>query len=199
MISERKGNSPTFWFRLCRVRQKELQRIDVVTDIPTWSIFEDVSQVFIWIQTIFFRGFDEAEHNCGGFCSAWGVCEEKILLAYHKRLDAALGTIIRDFEPTVEQKMLQIFALRERIVNGQTQSGFGYSSITVRPVVTRCLFLRMRAGFRAAAVRGPRRRRRLRIRGVHGRAASDRRRACFATWRPGGAPPPASGPPGRRE
>ena len=68
---------------------------------PTWlrliklgSGLEDVDQIFIRIQTIFFGCLNDAEGSGAGFRPIRGVCKQKVLPVNHKRLNAALGKVV---------------------------------------------------------------------------------------------------------
>ena len=48
------------------------------------SIPQDSEQVSVWIQSVFFRRFNQIVDHTAGLCTAWSIGEEPVFAAYHK-------------------------------------------------------------------------------------------------------------------
>ena len=97
-----------------------------MANIPVGGVFENIGEIFIGIEAVFLRGFDNTVKNGARFGAAWRVGEKPVLPTDNKRLDTAFGAVIADFEPAVFKVTLQIFALITHIDDSDGKPGFGW-------------------------------------------------------------------------
>ena len=94
-----------------------------ICDCKLGRLVEQPRQITVWIKAVFLSGLDQAEHDSAALCSAGRVCEQEVLTRDHKRLDAALGAVVAQFNTTVLQIGGQIGPLVFQIVQGDPKLG----------------------------------------------------------------------------
>ena len=73
-------------------------------------------QVSVGIQTVFLGCFDQAVNHRTGLGSSWGIGKQPILPAHHKRLYAAFGTIVGEFQSAILQASDQVRPLLYQVM-----------------------------------------------------------------------------------
>ena len=74
-------------------------------------------EIFKGAQIVFFGGFDDRVYNRTHFSSVGSVGEEPVFPTNHKGFDAALRTVIADFEPGVEEKPFKVYTLSHGVMS----------------------------------------------------------------------------------
>jgi hypothetical protein len=67
-------------------RQRQIEVFKFVENIPIRRILEYIGQIFIWIEPVFFRGFDNAEYNRARFRASRGIRKKPVFLPIIKGL-----------------------------------------------------------------------------------------------------------------
>lgn len=73
-------------------------------------------RVAVGIQAVFLGCFDQAINHRAGLSSSWGIGKQPILPAHHKRLYAAFGTIVGEFQSAILQVSDQVWPLLYQVM-----------------------------------------------------------------------------------
>ena len=105
-------------FRTAAIRYVPWQKdIYGFTFLQVWRLCENISEILVWLQTIFLRRFDDAENCRTCFGTRRGIGEEPILSADDKRLDASLGAVVVDLQPAVLDVTAQVRFFLDQIID----------------------------------------------------------------------------------
>ena len=93
-------------------------------DVGIRQLLEEVSEVLEWIQSVGLGCLDDAV-DCGtGFGSFRGIAEQPVLAADCEVADGALADVVGQCGVAVLQERLQLFLMREGILDGLAELGF---------------------------------------------------------------------------
>lgn len=81
----------------------------------------DVQEIPIWIQTSCLRRFHDAKDHSACLGTAGSVRKQPVFPAYYKRLNAAFGTVIAQFQPAILQIAQQIRPLFQQVFQSLPQ------------------------------------------------------------------------------
>ena len=93
--------------------------------IQHWNGFQNPSQIAEGIQLCFPGRLNQALNHRTDLGAQRSVGKVKVLAAYHKGLDAALGPVVAQFQPSVLQIPQEIGPLFLEVVQGFTQRRLG--------------------------------------------------------------------------
>ena len=109
----------SLWFRnlafLGCVHREERFRPDFIRPAQARCMVKEPNQVAVGIQVVLLCGLNQAVDHSAGLGAGRGVGKEPVLPAHDEWLNAALGTVVGEFQPAVLQIAYQIGPLLPQI------------------------------------------------------------------------------------
>ena len=92
-----------------------------------------MAEIVVWPQPGFLCRLNNRINDGTSLCALGRVGEQPVFATDDERLNAAFRPVVGDFQPTVQQKRLQVFLLRQSIVNRLAHRSLGHSPRIYRP------------------------------------------------------------------
>jgi len=86
-----------------------LKRVRVIPDISIRRIFKNIHKISEWIEPVLLGSFNQAEHDGACLRAARSVREQEIFAVNDKRLDASFGSVVADYQSSVQQIAFEVF------------------------------------------------------------------------------------------